>query len=106
METASKMVEKAVAFASGKSSTKAKEKVEVLNKDIEVGQGSSNVNSEEGKGSGIRIQNECRICQDEDYLHRLEAPCCCNGTLKVRCSTNEARVISLSLPSLNLCIVF
>ncbi|CAN6547604.1 unnamed protein product [Malus baccata var. baccata] len=82
METASKMVEKAVAFASGKSSTEAKEKVEVLNKDIEAGQGSSNVNSEEGQGSGIRIQNECRICQDEDYLHRLEAPCCCNGTLK------------------------
>ncbi|KAM1015349.1 hypothetical protein ACFX2I_045126 [Malus domestica] len=82
METASKMVEKAAAFASGKSSTEAKEKVEALNKDIEAGQGSSNVNSEEGQGSGIGIQNECRICQEEDYLHKLEAPCRCNGTLK------------------------
>ncbi|XP_068334966.1 uncharacterized protein [Pyrus communis] len=82
METTSKMVEKAAAFASGKSSTEAKEKVEALNKDIEAGQGSSNVNSEEGQGSGIGIQNECRICQEEDYLHKLEAPCHCNGTLK------------------------
>ncbi|CAN6574788.1 unnamed protein product [Malus baccata var. baccata] len=82
METASKMVEKAAAFASGKSSTEAKEKVEALNKDIEASQGSSNVNSEEGQGSGIGIQNECRICQEEDYLHKLEAPCRCNGTLK------------------------
>ncbi|KAB2613877.1 E3 ubiquitin-protein ligase MARCH11-like [Pyrus ussuriensis x Pyrus communis] len=82
METASKMVEKAAAFASGKSSTEAKEQVESLNKDIEAGQGSSNVNSEEGQGSGIGIQNECRICQEEDYLHKLEAPCHCNGTLK------------------------
>ncbi|KAM2863852.1 hypothetical protein FF1_022576 [Malus domestica] len=82
METASKMVEKATAFTSGKSSTEAKEKVEALNKDIEAGQGSSNVNSEEGQGSGIGIQNEYRICQDEDYLHKLKAPCRCNGTLK------------------------
>ncbi|KAM1610531.1 hypothetical protein ACFXTN_020925 [Malus domestica] len=106
METASKMVEKATAFTSGKSSTEAKEKVEALNKDIEAGQGSSNVNSEEGQGSGIGIQNEYRICQDKDYLHKLKAPCRCNGTLKVRCSTNEARIVSLSLPSLNLRIVF
>ncbi|KAM0966837.1 hypothetical protein ACFX2C_022542 [Malus domestica] len=82
METASKMVEKATAFTSGKSSTEAKEKVEALNKDMEAGQGSSNVNSEEGQGSGIGIQNEYRICQDKDYLHKLKAPCRCNGTLK------------------------
>ena len=26
---------------------------------------------------------ECRICQEEDEVLALEAPCSCNGTLKV-----------------------
>lgn len=26
---------------------------------------------------------ECRICQEEDEVHNMEAPCACNGTLKV-----------------------
>ncbi|XP_015944458.1 uncharacterized protein LOC107469595 [Arachis duranensis] len=25
---------------------------------------------------------ECRICQEEDQIHSMEAPCSCNGTLK------------------------
>ncbi|XP_015869247.2 uncharacterized protein LOC107406616 isoform X2 [Ziziphus jujuba] len=25
---------------------------------------------------------ECRICQEEDEIHAMEAPCACNGTLK------------------------
>lgn len=28
---------------------------------------------------------ECRICQEEDEVHAMEAPCACNGTLKVFC---------------------
>lgn len=28
---------------------------------------------------------ECRICQEEDEIHAMEAPCACNGTLKVFC---------------------
>ena len=26
---------------------------------------------------------ECRICQEEDQVQAMEAPCSCNGTLKV-----------------------
>lgn len=26
---------------------------------------------------------ECRICQEEDLAQAMEAPCSCNGTLKV-----------------------
>ncbi|GAV82618.1 DUF3675 domain-containing protein/RINGv domain-containing protein [Cephalotus follicularis] len=25
---------------------------------------------------------ECRICQEDDHVHAMEAPCACNGTLK------------------------
>lgn len=28
---------------------------------------------------------ECRICQEEDEVHAMEAPCACSGTLKVFC---------------------
>ncbi|KAM1715929.1 hypothetical protein ACFX11_023943 [Malus domestica] len=81
METGSKMAEKSAASGES-SSTEAMEKVEALGEDIKAGHGSSNENIEEGQGSGIGEQNECRICQEEDYLHKLEAPCRCNGTLK------------------------
>ena len=27
---------------------------------------------------------ECRICQEEDTIQNLEAPCACNGSLKVK----------------------
>lgn len=27
---------------------------------------------------------ECRICQEEDTTKNLEAPCACNGSLKVK----------------------
>lgn len=33
------------------------------------------------KGGGVVV--ECRICQEEDEEHAMEAPCACNGTLKV-----------------------
>lgn len=26
---------------------------------------------------------ECRVCQEEDQVLSMEAPCACNGTLKV-----------------------
>lgn len=29
---------------------------------------------------------ECRICQEEDTTKNLEAPCACNGSLKVKLS--------------------
>ncbi|KAJ9701695.1 hypothetical protein PVL29_006881 [Vitis rotundifolia] len=32
------------------------------------------------KGGGVVV--ECRICQEEDEEHAMEAPCACNGTLK------------------------
>lgn len=30
---------------------------------------------------------ECRICQEEDSLNNLEAPCACSGSLKVLISS-------------------
>ncbi|KAI3861164.1 hypothetical protein MKX03_029768 [Papaver bracteatum] len=32
--------------------------------------------------SGEMMMIECRICQEEDEEHQMEAPCACNGTLK------------------------
>lgn len=34
-------------------------------------------------GCCSKIVRECRICQEEDEEHLMEAPCACNGTLKV-----------------------
>lgn len=28
-------------------------------------------------------KTECRICQDEDFIVKMEAPCACKGTIKV-----------------------
>lgn len=36
-----------------------------------------------GEGCSKNIVRECRICQEEDEEHEMEAPCACNGTLKV-----------------------
>lgn len=35
-----------------------------------------------GEGCSKKIVRECRICQEEDEEHEMEAPCACNGTLK------------------------
>ncbi|OAY51825.1 uncharacterized protein LOC110613042 isoform X1 [Manihot esculenta] len=39
-----------------------------------------------GEGSSslkkVKEMVECRICQEEDDVHSMEAPCACNGTLK------------------------
>lgn len=43
-----------------------------------VGEGCS-FSAAKGKGS----LRECRICQEEDEEKDMEAPCACNGTLKV-----------------------
>lgn len=41
------------------------------------------VNGEDGgEGCSKKEVRECRICQEEDDEHSLEAPCACNGTLK------------------------
>lgn len=33
-------------------------------------------------GCCSNMVRECRICQEEDEQHQMEAPCACNGTLK------------------------
>ncbi|GFS41393.1 RING/FYVE/PHD zinc finger superfamily protein [Actinidia rufa] len=35
-----------------------------------------------GEGCSKNVVRECRICQEEDEEHQMEAPCACNGTLK------------------------
>ncbi|RZC47614.1 hypothetical protein C5167_040559 [Papaver somniferum] len=60
--------------------------VERISKDDQVvkidnknyGEGCSKSNK-----SGDMMMIECRICQEEDEEHQMEAPCACNGTLKV-----------------------
>ena len=50
---------------------------------------------------------ECRICQEEDDVLAMEAPCSCNGTLKV--ITFLFRVFNLFshlFPSLFIVVVF
>ncbi|XP_031253174.1 uncharacterized protein LOC116111115 [Pistacia vera] len=42
---------------------------------------SNNNNNNKKKKVGDMIV-ECRICQEEDQIHSMEAPCACNGTLK------------------------
>ena len=32
---------------------------------------------------GFSIKAECRICQEDDLAGNMEAPCACNGSLKV-----------------------
>lgn len=32
--------------------------------------------------AALMVMVECRICQEEDEVHNMEAPCACNGTLK------------------------
>lgn len=44
-------------------------------------------NSNGGEGSScsakkVKEMVECRICQEEDEVHEMEAPCACNGSLK------------------------
>lgn len=49
-----------------------------------AGGGGEGCSKKEGgmvKGGGVVV--ECRICQEEDEEHAMEAPCACNGTLKV-----------------------
>ena len=33
---------------------------------------------------GFSIKTECRICQEDDHVQNMEAPCACNGSLKVK----------------------
>lgn len=66
-----------------------------------VGEGCS-FSSAKGKGS----LRECRICQEEDEEKDMEAPCSCNGTLKVPflppfvcmcvCVCDETRILYFS----------
>ncbi|KAF7133325.1 hypothetical protein RHSIM_Rhsim09G0010500 [Rhododendron simsii] len=43
----------------------------------------SNGKNKNSGGEGCsKILRECRICQEEDEEHEMEAPCACNGTLK------------------------
>lgn len=52
-------------------------------------QKSGKSNDENGDGSSKEKKGalrECRICQEEDEELEMEAPCACNGTLKVEFS--------------------
>lgn len=31
----------------------------------------------------VELVSECRICQDDDFIAKMESPCSCSGTLKV-----------------------
>ncbi|KAF5942211.1 hypothetical protein HYC85_019853, partial [Camellia sinensis] len=50
-----------------------------------IGSGVVFVKNSNGGGVGCseKVVRECRICQEEDEEHQMEAPCACNGTLKV-----------------------
>ncbi|KAI8554727.1 hypothetical protein RHMOL_Rhmol05G0120800 [Rhododendron molle] len=37
----------------------------------------------QAKGVRKRLR-KCRICTEEDEEHEMEAPCACNGTLKMK----------------------
>lgn len=76
MENTSKDLEKSEASEiTGPSSTETTtNEVLDLNEDLEAGLAETD---EE------HVQVECRICQEEDFMDKLEAPCLCNGTLKV-----------------------
>lgn len=52
------------------------EKISISTSTCVGGEGSS-------KGSSSSSVRECRICQEEDEETDMEAPCACNGTLKV-----------------------
>lgn len=41
------------------------------------------VEGAEDEGAPLISMAECRICQEEDSLANLEAPCACSGSLKV-----------------------
>ncbi|WCJ41243.1 RING/FYVE/PHD zinc finger superfamily protein [Euphorbia peplus] len=43
---------------------------------------SVNINEEKEGSSCFNEMVECRICQEEDDVFSMEAPCACNGTLK------------------------
>ncbi|XP_008230768.1 PREDICTED: uncharacterized protein LOC103330006 [Prunus mume] len=75
MENMNKDLEKAEASEIiGHSSTETTtNEVLDLNEDLEAGL------AETGEE---HVQVECRICQEEDFMDKLEAPCHCNGTLK------------------------
>ncbi|ONI19253.1 hypothetical protein PRUPE_3G267400 [Prunus persica] len=75
MENTSKDLEKSEASEiTGPSSTETTtNEVLDLNEDLEAGLAETD---EE------HVQVECRICQEEDFMDKLEAPCLCNGTLK------------------------
>ena len=56
------------------------------NKDGNVGESAVSVKgNEEGSSRSLKKVEmvECRICQEEDEVLAMEAPCSCNGTLKV-----------------------
>ncbi|XP_065867403.1 uncharacterized protein [Euphorbia lathyris] len=49
---------------------------------ITVNTNGDDEDEEDGSSSSFREMVECRICQEEDQLPSMEAPCACNGTLK------------------------
>jgi len=44
---------------------------------------SSSSNKDDDDDDVVVVVVECRICQEEDLAQAMEAPCSCNGTLKV-----------------------
>lgn len=60
----------------------------VKNEGLDRERGGNSFAKRDGEGSSKKSEKgemvECRICQEEDEEQEMEAPCACNGTLKVR----------------------
>lgn len=44
-----------------------------------------------------QVMVECRICQEEDEISLMEAPCACNGTLKVSSTSFSFSISHVSI---------
>ncbi|XP_011628752.1 E3 ubiquitin-protein ligase MARCH1 isoform X2 [Amborella trichopoda] len=89
------MVDDFIVYVDGLISTacfeSASSGADLLNNNVSVNCNVSSANNNGGSfsregGCSERTEKgdviECRICQEEDELHAMEAPCACNGTLK------------------------
>lgn len=64
--------------------------------DLDSNQATDEVSfSGEEDGSGVKA--ECRICQEDDMVPNMEAPCACAGSIKVKLRSFHSCSISLSV---------
>ena len=67
---------------------------------VEEAPGNVGVNIDGGEGCSSSKKErivECRICQEDDQVQAMEAPCSCNGTLKVSALWVSIKVLILLL---------